>query len=310
MPDVLLQSMPGASMPGAPGPRGILVDVTASASPPPPATSATPGAAGTGHSAVEPALCECCEECTAEVYCQDCEEHLCSECATEVHHHKKKKGHKMVPVGGVGTQTPVWPSASPPTAKRRKQGHGGMAESLPSPRGLEMDTEMDTESDSEDDSAGSSADASATAPLVTSDEGAVILTEEPVHKRVRRDVQARIDRFSITFYQMEAKGIVSLERSTNAHCVFGWSTMTVLDGKQREFADYLNESFNEDPWLQHVECPLNRTQAFYHFFRKRVDRHGRCVELGPEDDCLTKEQYKAKKFKASYLAGATSFTAR
>ena len=132
-------------------------------------------------------------------------------------------------------------------------------------------------------------------------------------KGVRKDVQARIDRLARGFSEMEAHGVVSLVRSTNVRCVFGWNTMTVLDGKQVEFADRLDEYLQQDPWLSRVTSRSNRTKALYQFIYDkdkdwRVIRHGVSVELGPEDDGLTKAQRKAKKFSSGYLVGATSFT--
>ena len=132
-------------------------------------------------------------------------------------------------------------------------------------------------------------------------------------KGVRKDVQARIDRLARAFSEMEANGVVSLVRSTNVRCVFGWSTMTVLDGKQVEFADHVDENLQQDAWLSRVTSRSNRTKALYQFINDkdkdwRVIRHGAKVELGPEDAWLTSAQRKAKKFSSAYLVGATSFT--
>ena len=128
-------------------------------------------------------------------------------------------------------------------------------------------------------------------------------------KGVRKDVQARIDRLVRAFLEMEANGVVSLVRSTNTRCIFGWSTMTVLDGKQGEFADHVDQCLKSDVWLTGVTNRLNRTKAFYQFIQKRgVVRHGASVALGPEDASLTSAQRKAKKLYSAYLVAATSFT--
>lgn len=128
-------------------------------------------------------------------------------------------------------------------------------------------------------------------------------------KGVRKDVQGRIDRLARAFSEMEANGVVSLVRSTKVRCIFGWSTMTVLDGKQGEFADHVDQCLKSDSWLTGVTNRLNRTKAFYQFIQKRgVVRHGASVELGPEDACLTSAQRKAKKLYSAYLVAATRFT--